>query len=190
MTQDHTETADSRPELQLDQARRFLTALDPSAGAFCFQAFADRGRNRALARTLHGSLNELAPTLARLNQQGAGIFVTINEIAPGVRRLAEHVTRVRALFADADDPARLLEIEAAIARVMPAPSMIVDTSPGKRHFYWLCNDCPLESFTAAQTALIDRLGTDRTIKDLPRVMRLPGFFHLKGEPFRVRLVTP
>jgi hypothetical protein len=173
----------------LDQARRFLTALDSSAHEFCFQSFADRGRNRTLARTLHGSLDELAPTLVRLNQQGAGIFVAVNEIEVGKPRKIEHVTRGRALFADADDPATLPKVEAAIANFGLPPSMTVETSPGKRHFYWFTGDCPLDRFTEAQKALAAALVTDPAVCDLPRVMRVPGFLHMKREPFLVRLVV-
>ena len=65
-------------------ASQFWSALDPNAGSFVYQTFDDlkSRRDRNLARTLRGSLNELWGTLARLNEQGAGVFVTINETAP------------------------------------------------------------------------------------------------------------
>jgi len=175
------------PQPELHQAQRLLDAVGPP---FCFQAFDDRGRHRALAQTLHGTLAELAPRLTQLNRRGAGISFTVNAVAPGKPRKIEYVTRVRALFADADDPARLPEIAAAIALFGLAPSLTVETSPGKRHFYWLCDNCPLENFTGVQKALAAKLGTDPAVCDLPRVMRLPGFYHMKREPFLVRLVTP
>jgi hypothetical protein len=37
-------------------------------------------------------------------------------------------------------------------------------------------------------SLIARFASDPRVHDLPRVMRLPGFFHRKGEPFMVRIV--
>jgi hypothetical protein len=48
----------------------------------------------------------------------------------------------------------------------------------------------LYEFKPIQVALAKALGTDEKICDLPRVMRLPGFFHLKGEPFRTQLLMP
>jgi len=177
------------PIRDLDEAKRYLAALDPCASSFCFQTFDDRGRNRALARTLHGSLDELAPTLIRLNLLGAGVFVAPNEIELGKPRKIEHVTRVRSLFADADDPAALPKVEAAIARFGLFPSLTVESSRDKRHYYWRVDDCPLGRFVAAQKALAAALGTDPAVCDLPRVMRVPGFLHMKREPFLVQVVS-
>jgi hypothetical protein len=39
-----------------------------------------------------------------------------------------------------------------------------------------------------QQALARACGSDSSVCDLPRVLRLPGFLHRKGEPFTVRLV--
>jgi hypothetical protein len=34
----------------------------------------------------------------------------------------------------------------------------------------------------------ERFGSDRAVKDLPRMMRVPGFRHLKDKPFRSRII--
>ncbi|MFP4077500.1 MAG: hypothetical protein ACLFTD_13625, partial [Halochromatium sp.] len=87
-----------RPDLA--QARRFLDLIDPEAEGFHFQTFDDQGGGRkTLARTLRGTLDEHAQTLEQLNAQGAGIFVTINEVR-GARRTNANVQRIRACFAD------------------------------------------------------------------------------------------
>jgi hypothetical protein len=69
---------------------------------------------------------------------------------------------------------------------------MVLTSADRAHFYFCCDDIPLEEFSAYQTALIEKLGTDPAIKDLPRVMRLAGTLHLKDpkHPQKVTLKTP
>jgi hypothetical protein len=66
--------------------------------------------------------------------------------------------------------------------------MAVRTSNNRAHFYWCCDDIPLDEFSQCQAALIEKLGTDAAIKDLPRVMRLPGTLHLK-DPNRPQVVT-
>ena len=177
------------PQPELHQAQRYFDILG-GAGSVYIQAFDDQGRNPRLAQTLRGSLGELWPKLVQLNQAGAGIFSPVNEIAPGKPRKTENVVRVRALFADADDPPRLAEIEAVIDSFGLPPSMVIETSPGRRHYYWCCDGCPLENFTDAQKALAAKLGTDPAVCDLPRVARVPGLLHRKGSPFLVRLVTP
>jgi RepB DNA-primase from phage plasmid len=164
--------------------------LSPRTERFCFQTFDDvPGRkDPSLARTLHGTLTERASVLVNFNNRGAGIFVTINEIADNQPREAENVTRVRALFIDADDPKLIPEIEQKITDGGLQPSIAVESSPGKYHYYWLVNDCQLERFKPAQKALIGHFATDKAVNDLPRVMRLPGFIHRKELPFRTRIM--
>ncbi len=187
-----TTTEQSQAAMQcavdLDQARAYLRALDAQAQSWCFQTFDDgSGKRQALAHTLHGSLDDLAPRLAELNSRGAGVFVTVNEVPRGKPRKADKVTRVRAVFADFDDGER--DNDAAIKAADLPPSIIVQSSPSKRHAYWLTDDVALSDFTPMQAAIIAKLGSDKAIKDLSRVMRLPGFWHRKGAPQKVQLLT-
>jgi RepB DNA-primase from phage plasmid len=69
-----------------------------------------------------------------------------------------------------------------------SPQIVVESSPGRFHAYWLVVGMPPNDFSACQEALIERFGSDRAVKDLPRVMRLPGFKHRKGKPFRSRII--
>jgi Protein of unknown function (DUF3987)/RepB DNA-primase N-terminal domain len=46
-----------------------------------------------------------------------------------------------------------------------------------------------EQFAELQKALAARFGGDPSVHDLPRVMRLPGFFHRKGAPFLTLIVS-
>ena len=172
------------------EAEQFLAALAPSTQQFTFQTFDDnhdRG-NRELSRVLNGTLDECFEQLERLSMQGAGIFVTINE-TDGCGRQAAHITRVRAVFVDTDGaPQEPIEAD--------FPNIIVESSPRKFHNYWLVKDCPLEDFKPAQIKLAATYGTDKSVNDLSRVMRLPGFPHqkvdkkkgLRGTPFTVRMI--
>jgi hypothetical protein len=65
----------------------------------------------------------------------------------------------------------------------------VSSSPGRWHAYWLVDGEALEQFTSVQEQLIERFSADRSVKDLPRVMRLPGFLHLKHEPYVVKVIS-
>ncbi len=149
---------------------------------FTFQTFGDKNKSKHLVKTLHGTFAQHEGILNRLNQDGAGIFFTVNE-TDLKGRTADNVTRVRALFADFDtvDNGRSFDY------FLP-PSFVVESSPGKHHAYWLLSDdLPLHEFKACQTALAELLGSDPKINDLPRVMRVPGFVHQKSHsPFVVR----
>ena len=167
-------------------AEAFLMALEPN-GVFTFQTIAERGdvRTAGLVQILHGTLNQHWDELVRLNAAGAGIFVMINA-GDGKGRQASNVIRVRAHFVDLDG--------APLAPVLAAddkPHLIVQSSPGKWHAYWLVTDCSLEDFKARQQGLAEKFSGDISVVDLPRVMRLPGFYHQKtAQPFLTRLVQP
>lgn len=175
----------SRLKPDLTIAQRFLDALEPR-GRFTFQTFQDckGSKNPALSRVLHGELDEHAAELERLQRLGAGVFVMVNK-GDGKGRSASNVTRVRAHFVDLDgapiEPVTSCELR---------PHIVVESSPHRWHAYWRVDSCPVDEFSLRQRALASRFGGDLVVSDLPRVMRLPGFWHLKGEPFMTNLVHP
>src|SRR5208337_3041529 len=171
------------------EAARFLSLLDAHATFFTFQTFDDvvlennkKRKDPKLLRALRGSLDECWDEIVRLNERGAGVFVTVNE-TDGKGRKGENIVRVRALFVDLDGaPSEpLLQHD-------PKPTIVVESSPGRFHGYWPIGGVGLEDFGGLQRALAGRLGGDPAVCDLSRVMRLPGFVHRKGEPFLTRIV--
>lgn len=170
----------------LNQAEAFLEALDP-AGIFTFQTFPEGVPRSGTAHptVLHGTLQEHAARLTALNNAGHGIFVMVNE-GDLKGRAARDVIRVRAHFVDLDGA----PVEPLLEAEIP-PHIVVESSLGRWHGYWRVDDCPLNEFKDRQHALAERFDGDRAVCDLPRVMRLPGFFHLKSAtPFQTRLVKP
>src|SRR5262245_62005232 len=93
--------AASSDEADLDAAQRFLDHL--RATRCTFQTFDDNAErtDSRLASILHGSLAEHANQLVRLNHDGAGIFVAINQ-TDGEGRKRENIKRVRAVTLDLD----------------------------------------------------------------------------------------
>ena len=146
-----------------------------------FQTFCDKGINKKLIKQLHGTIEEHLKTLTKLNQKGAGVFFTVNETnLKG--RTTEHIKSVRSLFIDLDGYPLPKKFELQ-------PHLIVETSPKKYHCYWLCNDVPLVSFSLFQQALSFKYNADSKVKDLPRVMRVAGFFHNKRKPFPIKIIN-
>ncbi len=98
--------------------------------------------------------------------------------------------RVRALFVDLDEggPEALKQLLQATKAADAPPHIVTQSSPRKFHVYWLVSDCPLASFSGLQQALATRFGGDTKVKDLPRVLRLPGYQHRKGKPHAVELI--
>ena len=174
-----TESQDRLPPLNVDlnEAAQFIAALTGSEDTpVTWQTFDDQGQRKGLARVLHGPLKDQARSLVSLNDRGAGVYVCVNETDLRGRRTS-NVTALRALFVDSDTgPLPELALE---------PDIHVRSLRGE-HAYWLLTPGqPLARFGMGQSHLAAALGTDGTVKDLPRVMRVPGFLHRKAEPFLV-----
>ena len=197
---------DDRPELKpdRDQAERHLTALDPSTDRFTFQTFDDskehkkaraeanklrkqqgKGRLRdPFAHIFHGTLAKHWDKLVELNNKGAGIFICVN-VTDFKGREIKNIKRVRAGFNDLDGA----PLERVLAPGEPKAHIIVESSLARFHSYYIVgDDMPLDQFEPLQRAIAAHFGGDPSVHDLPRVMRLAGFVHRKGEPFLSRLV--
>lgn len=160
------------------QTRAFLKLLDPKASAFHFRTFDDLkdSKRPGLTVNLSGSFDQVEGKLVSRNAAGAGVFAVINE--GGQKK--DDIYRIRAVFADTDGA----PVEPIIQAL--APHAVIQSSPGKYHVYWLVDDdFPLMMFTPIQMAIATKFGTDPAVKDLSRVMRLPGFKHNKKTPVDV-----
>ena len=167
--------------INLTEAAHFLQALDPEEGKFTFQTFGDSRKDSSLTGIFHGGFEDCKDQLKCLNEAGAGIFVTVCKTDGGGRK-TENIVAVRAVFLDLDG--------APLPESWPIdPHFIIETSPGRWHAYWLLEEgFPLDRFTETQKAIAARFKGDGSVCDLPRVMRLPGFFHQKEDPFLSRIV--
>lgn len=173
----HT-TFEAGPDLKA--AAAFLHKLDPDAPFWTFQTFDDdkARKDDALARVFHGSLNDHEGELWRLQRRGAGVFVTVNE-TDGIGRKEANIVRVRAHFLDLDGP----PIDPVLK--WEPPHILVQSSPGKWQAYWKVTGAGLKDFGPVQAELAAAFEGDN-VRDLPRVLRLPGFYHQKGAPVLVQ----
>jgi len=183
------EHAEAR-HIDLEAARRFVELLTGDADArIIAQTFADTeaakdfdnkraeaGRRRYFARTLPGTLSSLTDQLDQLNAEGAGVYVTLNEMQ-GKRRTAEKARRARVFYLDLDgaDLEPVLDFD-------PRPHLIVETSEGRYAAFWFVDGdtVSLDEWQRIQKGLAHRFGGDDAVIDLPRVARLPGSLHNKA----------
>lgn len=166
----------------------FLRILDPAPNAkFNFETFSDmpRGASKPQSDSLVkrfpnltiAEVEELLPRFAEFNQKGAGIFVAVNQFN-GQRKKA-NLNRVRGVHADFDgvDQDTLDQVRATL----PPTIEVQSSGPRNWHFYWLLADG--ESLDVVQAENINRqlvqLGADPAAVDVTRLLRLPGFRHMK-----------
>lgn len=122
---------------------------------------------------------------ASLNQQGWGIFHTVNFFKEGGGRTIENLSRIRAWYVDIDGPDKNLMRERIKASPLE-PTAIVETKNGF-HLYWFVVDATTELYRKINLRLVNHYDGDRNATDLARVLRTPGFMHMKNprDPFFV-----
>lgn len=135
-------------------------------------------------KALVGTIRQHYKALLLANKEGYGVFVQVNA-ADGSGNKHGNIVSAPCLFADFDG-APLENL-----RLFPiAPHLVIETSPGKFHVYWCVEGIPLDRFKEMQQRLAGLFGSDPKVCDLPRLMRLAGFYHLKNPeaPHLVRII--
>jgi hypothetical protein len=171
------------------QAWDFLRILDPNARWFTLQCFTDRENKPdpdPLAKVFN--VERITPIVLDYYAREAGVWVTVND-TDGNGRKKDAVTRIRSVWQEDDDG---YEGDFPIE-----PSLIVETSPGHYHRYWLVDgDWPADErgrrdFAGVIQRMIADYGSDPGAKDISRrVLRVPGFQHRKNptDPHMVTIV--
>jgi hypothetical protein len=169
------------------ETERFLALFGGSETPHTWQVFVDPPSKKAKygkegARIIQGSFREQIIQLIYFNKNDRGIYLTIN-ITDGRGRKKTNIVRIRAVWVDLDGS----PLEPILKCGLP-PHAIIESSPGRYHAYWLVVDCEIDQFEPIQHALANIFNGDHSVCDPSRVMRVPGFLHLKKEPFRSRIL--
>jgi hypothetical protein len=121
--------------------------------------------------------------LAHENSTGSNIYVAANPLRSGSRnRTKESVAVIRHLYLDidTDGEARLAALRAS--DIVPIPTAILSTSPGKYQVLWHVDGFDFERQESTLRLLSLAFGGDRACTDCNRVLRLPGFLNCKYDP--------
>jgi DNA primase RepB-like protein len=187
--------------IDVGEAQRFLELIDPEQEKFLFAA-GDDDEQRVKAATRDAKEAGRAPPVtwehrrASLNKStlrwmtgrqagGWGIFISTQAMQGGTCRKSE-LAYIRVIFAEMDigEPLKPWPIP---------PSIIVETSPGHFHVYWLIlTGSPItpEDFQGIMMCLVENYGSDPDAKDLARRLRFPGTWNVKPhrQPHQVKIV--
>lgn len=154
-----------------------LIAQFPDA-PMCWRSLQDAGKG-ALGNW-DGTLPDYFDEFQTAQANGYGVYAVVNE---GGHRDAD-ITNVRAVFVDADG-VPLSDVEWHVE-----PHFLVYRNETHWHAYWLVYGLTPEQFRGVQKRLADYYGTDSAVSNPSRLMRVPGFQHLKDpdDPQEVILV--
>lgn len=134
------------------------------------------------AHNYRGTLAECWSTLEQYNNSGYGIFAAINALngEPQERKTLEHVAYIRAHVVDLDSMTAAADFDRASAA---GASFVVQSSANKYHVYFRVQPYTGNEFYQVQQRKFAQLyNGDPSVIDATRVMRVPGFYHLKAEP--------
>ncbi|MEO5334644.1 MAG: PriCT-2 domain-containing protein [Magnetococcus sp. YQC-5] len=179
------------PSPNLAIVQEFLDRL-ASGGSVSFRTFDDDKTHKkpTLTKFFHGTLQEHGEELVKLNNAGASVNVMVNA-GNGKGTTSGDVLEIRSFFVDLDG-APLEPVQQSPL----TPHIVVETSSGKFHVYWLVKDAPLDEFKPVQKALAKMFNGDSNVTNRNRVMRVPGFVHQKKDgghplspPFLSRIIS-
>lgn len=155
----------------------------------------ESGERSLLTRTLE----DIDAFAGKHDRKGRGLYFSVGTLRPdampqtekGSRRCKANVAQIICLHADVDLKSVLASREEILeaVRVLPhPPSVIVDSGNGL-HLYWLLSDtleADLDTIAMVEglnEQIADLVGGD-SVKDVCRLMRLPGSHNTKGEAWK------
>jgi hypothetical protein len=118
--------------------------------------------------------------LASQNAGGSDVFMGMNPIKDGAyTRTKDNIKDIRHVYLDLDRKGD--EALAAIRNSpeVPAPSFVLDTSPGKHQVVWKVSGLNQDEAESLLRSLANHFGGDLAATDSTRVLRLPGFANRK-----------
>lgn len=129
---------------------------------------------------------KISPDEAGLkNQLAYGIYQTVNEFS-GARR-KENLVRINSWFIELDSLTKPEQLELIDSGLIP--SMIVESKRGY-HVYFDAKDALPPHWDQIMKRLVEFYGADARARDICRILRAPGYKHMKdpADPFEVKVV--
>jgi hypothetical protein len=117
------------------------------------------------------------------NDNAANVYVSANPLHAGSRnRTKECIASVRHIYIDIDEDgdARLAALRAS--DLVPTPTAIISTSPGKYQALWRIAGFDFERQEQTLKLIAQAFGGDPACTDRNRVLRIPGFLNRKYSP--------
>ena len=147
--------------------------------------FDDRKRDEMLPKNMEvefSRFDSILPTLHRYNDDLFGIFYVVNGGGHGDKEVKRAGGPARAQFVDFDDDSFQDQLR-KLNEFPLEPSILIRTRKSL-HAYWILDNGEMKYFREIQQRLAQHFGSDTTMQNESRVMRVFGFNHCKLEPIR------
>ena len=117
------------------------------------------------------------------NHNGANVYVVANPLRSGSRkRTKDCIAEVRHLYLDIDLDGDNRIAALTESRAVPAPTVILSTSPDKYQVLWKVEGFDFDRQESTLKLLAIAFGGDSACTDRNRVLRVPGFRNCKYDP--------
>jgi hypothetical protein len=122
----------------------------------------------------------------RMNEKGYGVFWTVNEFDGD--RTADRLVRINSWYVEIDDMPKSEQI-GLITQSPLTPSLVIESKNGF-HIYWNAKDAKLQNYRSVLKKLRSYFLADERAQDIARVLRAPGYNHMKDptDPFKCEVV--
>jgi hypothetical protein len=169
----------------------YVSAIFHQGDTLCFVGIVhnkDRGKERVVNDFVSyekAISREYFHHLQGANEE-ASIYLAMNTypaslIGGHTGRTQENVAEVRAVQSDVDYNGEATMSAIKSSTLVPQPSIVVESSPGKFQGIWLVDNFTKEDAKPLMQAIAAQFNTDSAVAEIARVMRVPGFVNRKYE---------
>ncbi len=162
-----------------------LKGSENSCGRINIRVFSDKKGTGFKGKNLSFNIKDFSSKskiLMAHNEANRGIFFVVNSGGNSDRK----INKINAQFFECDTLSLEEQME-NISKFPLEPSIIVQTKKSL-HVYFLIKNGKVEKFREIQKKLAKNFNGDGSCINESRVMRVPGFYHCKEEPVRVKCI--
>ncbi|MBI6074831.1 DNA primase [Clostridium perfringens] len=168
-----------------DSKENELKGSENSCGRINIRIFSDKKGTGFKGKNLSFNMKDFqskSKVLMAHNEANRGIFFVVNSGGNSDRK----INKINAQFFECDTLSLEEQLE-NISKFPLEPSIIVQTKKSL-HVYFLIKNGKVEKFRDIQKKLAKHFNGDGSCINESRVMRVPGFYHCKEEPVRVKCI--
>lgn len=171
--------------ISCDSKGNDLKGSENSCGRINIRFFSDKKGTGFKGKNLSFNMKDF-PSKSKIlmahNEANRGIFFVVNSGGNSDRK----INKINAQFFECDTLSLEEQLE-NISKFPLEPSIIVQTKKSL-HVYFLIKNGKVEKFRDIQKKLAKHFNGDGSCINESRVMRVPGFYHCKEEPVRVKCI--